>query len=85
MPVHEKYLLPGHQSRLGKSIKLSLSDASSLWPGINFPLKYYVFCQNFNGLCQMLCPQHQFEVKQVFMDNAEFTIRLKKKDALLNG
>ena len=30
--------IPGHQSRLGKSINLILSDASSQYPGIDFPM-----------------------------------------------
>ena len=67
--IHEKLFIPGVQSGLGKSIKLLLSDASSHWPGKSFSVQYYVWrflCQNFIGLCQIFCPQHQFEVKEAF-------------------
>ena len=67
--------LPGHQSRLWKSVKLLLSAASPHWSGIYFLLLYYIWrflCQNFIDLCQIFSSQHQFEVKQVIMALAEF-------------
>ena len=70
--------------QMQKSIKLLLLDASFLWPGITFLLKYYVWhflYQNFIGLSWIVCPQHQIEVKEAFQEkvifssNSSFSIR----------
>ena len=79
-----KVYLQCEHCQMQKSIKLLLLDASSLWPGINLLLKYYVWhflYQNFIGLSWIVCPQHQIEVKEAFQEkvifssNSSFSIR----------
>ena len=79
-----KNVIQCEHCQMQKSIKLLLLDASSLWPGINLLLKYYVWhflYQNFIGLSWIVCPQHQIEVKEAFQEkvifssNSSFSIR----------
>ena len=71
--------LQGDFCQMQKSIKLLLLDASFSWPGITFLLKYYVWrflCQNFMGLSWIVCPQHQIEVKEAFLEWAHFQLKI---------
>ena len=75
LQYHQKCIQCEH-CQMQKSIKLLLLDASSLWPGINLLLKYYVWhflYQNFIGLSWIVCPQHQIEVKEAFQEKVTFS------------